>query len=83
MFLACHNIHKSFDNVWLLDSGCSNHMTGNKSLVANLDQSMKTEANLVTDKIVDVDGKGVVNIMTKWGGAKDNIGGILCSWSQT
>ena len=70
MFLACHTMHEPSDNVCLLDSGCSNHMTGNKDLVANLDQSMKTEVKLGTDKTMDVDGKGVINIMTKKGESK-------------
>jgi len=58
------------DNVWLLDSDCSNHMTGNKILVGNLDQSVKTEVKLGTDKTMDVDGKGVVKILTKQGEPK-------------
>ena len=45
-------------------------MTGNKNLVANLDASVKTEVKLGTYKTVDVDGKGVVNIVTKQGEPK-------------
>ena len=52
-------MHESSDNVWLLDSDYSNHMKGNKNLVANLDQYVKTQVNLGTDK-----GK-VVNSLTK------------------
>ena len=37
MFLACHTIYEPSDNVWLLDIGFNNHMTGNKNLVVNLD----------------------------------------------
>ena len=58
-------MHEPSNKVWLLDNGCSNHMIGNKNLVSNLDVSVKTEVNLGTDKTVDVDGKGVVNIVTK------------------
>ena len=65
MFLACNTMHAPSNKVWLLDSGCSNHMTCNKNLVANLDESVKTEVNLGTNKTLDVDGKGVVNIVTK------------------
>jgi len=63
-------MHEPSDNVWLLDSGYSNHMTGNKNLVAHLDQSVKTEVKLGIDKTMDVDGKGVVNILTKQGEPK-------------
>ena len=70
MFLACNTMHEPSDKVWLLDSGCSNHMKGNKNLVANLDESVKTKGKLETDKDMDVDGKGVVNIATKKGEPK-------------
>ena len=70
MSLACNTMHESSDKVWLLDSGCSNHMTCNKNLVTNLDQLVKTEVNLGTHKTLDADGKGVVSILTKHGGAK-------------
>lgn len=65
MFLAYLTMHEASASVWLLDSGCSNDMTCNKDLVANVDQSVKTEVKLGTDKTVEVDGKGVVNILTK------------------
>ena len=65
MFVACNNMHELSDKVWLLDNGCSNHMTGNKNLFANVDASVKTEVNLGTNKTVDVDGKLMVNILTK------------------
>ena len=39
-------------------------------MVANLDASVKTEVKLETDKTVDADGKGVVNIVTKQGEPK-------------
>eukprot|EP00253_Pinus_taeda_P016100 PITA_16100 len=70
MFLACHTMHEPSDNVWLLDSDCSNHMTSNKNLVANLDQSVKTKVKLGTDKTMDVNGERVVNILTKQGELK-------------
>lgn len=57
MFLSFHTMHAPFDNVWLLDSGCSNHMIGNKNLVEILNQYVKTEVKLGTNKIVDADGK--------------------------
>jgi len=51
-------------------SGFSNDMIGKKNLVANLDQSILLNVKLGTDKTMDVDGKGVVNIMTKQGELK-------------
>ena len=54
----------------MTNNGCNNHMTGKKNLVANLDQFVKIEVKLGTDKTVDVDGKGVINILTKKGEPK-------------
>ena len=65
MSLACNTKHEPSDKVCILDSDCSNHMKCNKNLVANLDELVKTEVNLGTRKTIDVDGKGVVNILTK------------------
>ena len=76
-------MHAPSNKVWLLDSGCNNHMTGNKDLVANLDVSVQTKVKLGTNKTVVVDGKGVVNIVTKQGEPKEHIRGILCPWTQT
>lgn len=42
MFLSFHTMHEPSDNMWLLDNGCSNNMTCNKNLIANLDQCVKT-----------------------------------------
>lgn len=70
MFLACHTMHEPYASVWVLDSSCSNHMIGSKDLVANFDQSMKAKVNLATNKTMEIDGKGVVNILTKQGEPK-------------
>jgi len=63
-------MHEPSNNVWLLVSGCGNHMTGNKNLVTNLDQLVKTKVKLEADKTLDVDDKGVVKITTKEGEPK-------------
>ena len=45
-------------DLWLLDSGCSNHMTGNKSLFSSLDSSVITNIKLGDDSLVPAKGKG-------------------------
>ena len=60
-------MHEPSDNDWLLDSSCSNHMTENENLVANIDALVKIEVKFGTNMILDGDGKGVVNILTKQG----------------
>eukprot|EP00253_Pinus_taeda_P008962 PITA_08962 len=52
------------------DSGCSNHMSGNIEMFFDLDESVKSEVTLGTDRKVSVMGKGRVNILTKKGEKK-------------
>eukprot|EP00253_Pinus_taeda_P015476 PITA_15476 len=75
-------MHEPSASVWLLDNGCSDHMTGNKNLVANFNQSVKTKVKLGTEKTVEVDGKGVVNILTKQGGRRQSQRGKLVDKSE-
>lgn len=66
MFLSCHiseDIHTK--DLWLLDSGCSNHMTGNKDLISCIDTSTNSEITLGDDSRVKAQGKGIVPILTK------------------
>lgn len=49
-------------DVWFLDSGCSNHMTGMQSFFKKLDESYKVKVRLGDGKQVQVEGKGVVTI---------------------
>ena len=66
MFLSYQAIedHCSLD-LWLLDSGCSNHMTGNKSLFSSLDSSVVTNIKLGDDFLVLAKGKGIVSVQSK------------------
>ena len=58
---------ESSKDVWFLDSGCSNHMTENKELFSNLDDSVKSKIKLGNDSILHVMGKGVINVLAKTG----------------
>ena len=58
------------DDIWFLDSGCSNHMIGNIALFSNLAQSVKSQVTLGTDSKISVMGKGEVKIFTKKGEKK-------------
>ena len=70
LFLACNIAEEKSEDVWFLDSGCSNHMTGNIVLFYMLDQSVKSQVTLGTDNKVSVMGKGEVNVLTKKGEKK-------------
>ena len=70
LFLACNITEENSEDVWFLDSGCSNHMTGNIALFSMLDQSVKSQVTLGTDNKVYVMGKGEVKVLTKKGEKK-------------
>ena len=85
MFIACTKIHETIStnspiecnvvqespsDIWYLDSGCSNHMTGNAELFSYLDESVQTEVTLGNNNKVTVLGKGTINILTKQGEQK-------------
>jgi len=58
------------EDLWFLDSGCSNHMTGNLAMFSMLDESVKSQVTLGTDSKVSVMGKGNVNVLTRKGAKK-------------
>ncbi|RVW58632.1 hypothetical protein CK203_116858 [Vitis vinifera] len=62
LFMAYNEEVVSSNNIWFLDSGCSNHMTGIKSLFKELDESHKLKVKLGDDKQVQVEGKGTVAV---------------------
>ncbi|OIW01880.1 hypothetical protein TanjilG_31062 [Lupinus angustifolius] len=52
---------------WYLDSGCSNHMTGNKDWFVTLDKSVETRIKFADDSIIKAEGIGRVMIKKKDG----------------
>lgn len=46
------------EEVWYLDSGCSNHMCGNKESFISLDSSFRHHVKLGDDRRIQVKGKG-------------------------
>ena len=51
-------------HIWLVDNGCSSHMTSLKSLFKELDETQKQIVRLGDNKEVQVEGKRVVAIKT-------------------
>eukprot|EP00253_Pinus_taeda_P031489 PITA_31489 len=70
MFLACNVQQEKKNDIWYLDSGRSNHMSGNIEMVSNLEERVKSEVTLGTNSKVFVMGKGIVNILKKKGEKK-------------
>eukprot|EP00253_Pinus_taeda_P031977 PITA_31977 len=70
LLFACNMAETKSEDVWFLDSDCSNHMTGNIALFSTLDQSVKSQVTLGTDSKVFVMGKGEVKVSTRKGEKK-------------
>ena len=67
LFLACNMAEEKNEDIWFLDSGCSNHMTRNISMFSILDENVKSQVTLGTDSKVFVMGKGRVSVLTEKG----------------
>jgi hypothetical protein len=68
--VECNVTQESPYDIWYLDSGCSNHVTGNIELFSSLDKLIQTKVTLGTYIQVTVLGKGSINILTKQGEKK-------------
>ena len=68
MFFACQapTIPKN-ENVWFVDSGCSNHMTANKSILCDIDNSVCTRVKMGNGDLVQAKGRGTLVVETKKG----------------
>jgi hypothetical protein len=66
MFISCQ-INKEDHNkdLSLLDSGCNNHMIGNKKLFSSIDCFIQSKITLGDDYHVKPLGKGVLLVLTK------------------
>lgn len=70
LFMAQSITNDSMDEVWFIDSVCSNHMSGNKLLFRELDKTQKFEVRLGDNKMIEVEGKGTIAIKTPLGNTK-------------
>ncbi|KAE8712717.1 Detected protein of unknown function [Hibiscus syriacus] len=57
LFMAYQENAASHRNIWFLDSGCSNHITGVKSLFNEIDETFKQKVTLEDNKQIQVEGK--------------------------
>ncbi|XP_074365687.1 uncharacterized protein LOC141706756 [Apium graveolens] len=65
MLLVSNVQEELFDDVWYIDSGCSNHMTGNKNYFINFDECVQREVKTGNNKTFFVKecGDGPIKIM--------------------
>eukprot|EP00253_Pinus_taeda_P005116 PITA_05116 len=67
VLLTCNIAQDKQEDVWFLDSSCSNHMTGNIAMFANMDEDVKSEVTTGTDTKIPIKGKGKVSIRARNG----------------
>ncbi|XP_059670703.1 uncharacterized protein LOC132316214 [Cornus florida] len=67
MFYACHSTSEQNDDVWFLDSGCSNYMTGDKNIFLEIDFSSNSQVRMGNGALVQAKGKCTIAIETKKG----------------
>ncbi|KAL5816417.1 hypothetical protein ACOSQ3_024795 [Xanthoceras sorbifolium] len=67
LMLMAHNSTYQNQNVWFLDSGASNHMTGRKDLFTELDEKVHGEISFGDLSKIPVQGRGDVMIKQKNG----------------
>ena len=56
------NTAKANDLSWLIDSGCTNHMTTYLSLFRDLDKSYLSRVRIGNEDYVKVEGKGAIKV---------------------
>ncbi|XP_058784090.1 uncharacterized protein LOC131658857 [Vicia villosa] len=68
LFFTCQKaLHEEGKNVWYLDTGCSNHMTGQKEAFINIYSSFGSKVKLSNGEHVEVKGEGSIGVTTKQG----------------
>lgn len=63
--MVCHTKEETRLNMWYLDTGCSNHMCGDKKAFFDMDKSFCNAVKLCDNSTISVMGKGRVTIQTK------------------
>ena len=71
ILITCNIAQESSKEVWFLDSGCSNHISGTVEIFWTIDESVKLEVKFGNDHQISVMGKGSISIRTKKGEEKE------------
>ena len=74
--MVYHTKEETSKNMWYLDTGCSNHMCGDKRAFSTLDESYRDNVKFGNNTKVLMIGKGQVIIHTK-GNATQTISSVL------
>jgi hypothetical protein len=66
-FYACQAAMEKKDDVWFVDSGCSNHMTSDESIFCKLDTTATTQITMGNGAVVNSKGKDTIVVNSKKG----------------
>ena len=58
------------DDIWYLDNGASNHMTGDKRYFSSMDNTITGKVRFGDDSRVDIMGKGTISFIDMNGEAR-------------
>ncbi|KAG9458128.1 hypothetical protein H6P81_002636 [Aristolochia fimbriata] len=67
LLLTCDVAVEEKNNMWFLDTGCSNHMTGQRDLFTSLNNTVTTEVKFENNSRIPVKGKDQIGIKAKDG----------------
>ena len=70
VFYSCLKTQQGKEDVWYIDSGCSNHMTGDKNSFVQLDEGVKSNITLGDGSTQEVTGKGMISVKARNGSTK-------------
>ncbi|KAG6509698.1 hypothetical protein ZIOFF_027698 [Zingiber officinale] len=70
VFYSSSNTVQDMNEIWFLDSGCSNHVTGIKKNFVELDKNYNSLLELGDSKKLKIEGKGVVSVFSAEGQQK-------------
>ncbi|KAJ9560092.1 hypothetical protein OSB04_005252 [Centaurea solstitialis] len=76
LLMVCHVTEETRQNMWYLDTGCSNHMSGEKDAFSELDESFRSTVKFGDHSKIPVMGKGKVLIQSK-GNTTHTISNVL------
>ena len=64
------DVHTDQDNIWYLDNGASNHMSGNRDYFSVIDEKVTGKVRFGDDSRIDIKGKGSILFVSKDGKKK-------------
>ena len=67
---------RSSVEIWYIDSGCSNHMTGHREWLVDLDERKKSIVRFANNRVIQAEGAGNV-VVTKQDGKQAIISDVL------